>query len=95
MSKQTYKYTNNSELLTTNKIMSDKNFAFGPINYIVLGIGLLIVIVGLILMAGDGTTEVAFNPEIFSAIRIKVAPITALLGFIVVIAAILIKPRRK
>lgn len=74
--------------------MSDKNLAFGPINYIVLGIGLLIVVAGFILMAGDGTTESAFNPEIFSDLRIKVAPVTTLFGFIVVIAAILIKPRR-
>lgn len=74
--------------------MSDKNLAFGPINYIVLGIGLLIVVAGFILMAGDGTTESVFNPEIFSDLRIKVAPVTTLFGFIVVIAAILIKPRR-
>ena len=74
--------------------MSERNLAFGPINYIVLGIGLLIVVVGFILMAGDGSTESAFNPEIFSDLRIKVAPVTTLLGFIVVIAAILIKPHR-
>ncbi|MBQ8675161.1 MAG: DUF3098 domain-containing protein [Bacteroidaceae bacterium] len=74
--------------------MSERNLAFGPINYIVLGIGLLIVVAGFILMAGDGSTESAFNPEIFSDLRIKVAPVTTLLGFIVVIAAILIKPHR-
>ena len=74
--------------------MSERNLAFGPINYIVLGIGLLIVVAGFILMAGDGSTESAFNPEIFSDLRIKVAPVTTLLGFIVVKAAILIKPHR-
>ncbi len=73
----------------------NKNLAFGPLNYIMLGIGIAIVVVGFILMAGSGTTEDTFNPEIFSDLRIKVAPITSLFGFIVVIAAILIKPKRQ
>ncbi len=73
----------------------NKDLAFGPLNYIMLGVGIAIVVVGFILMAGSGTTEEAFNPEIFSDLRIKVAPITSLFGFIVVIAAILIKPKKQ
>ena len=73
----------------------NKDLAFGSLNYIMLGVGIAIVVVGFILMAGSGTTEEAFNPEIFSDLRIKVAPITSLFGFIVVIAAILIKPKKQ
>ena len=73
----------------------NKDLAFGPLNYIMLGVGIAIVVVGFILMAGSGTTEEAFNPEIFSDLRIKVAPITSLFGFIVVIAAILNKPKKQ
>lgn len=72
--------------------MDNSNFAFGKINYILLVVGMLIVVSGFILMSGDGTTEEAFNPEIFSNTRIKVAPMTCLFGFIFVVAAVIWKP---
>ncbi len=50
--------------------MSD--FAFSKINYILLAIGFAIVLLGFVLMSGDGTTEEAFNPDIFSDRRIKI-----------------------
>lgn len=75
--------------------MDKSNYAFGKLNYILLTAGIAIIILGFILMSGDGTTFEAFNPDIFSATRIKVAPMTCLFGFIVLIAAILIKPKRK
>ena len=73
----------------------NKDLAFGTLNYILLGVGIAIVVIGFILMAGEGTTEEKFNPEIFSDMRIKIAPITCLIGFVVIIAAILVKPKRK
>ena len=74
--------------------MNNKNLAFGSLNYILLGVGIAIIIIGFILMSGEGTTEEMFNADIFSDTRIKVAPITCLLGFIIIIAAILVKPTR-
>ena len=73
----------------------NKNLAFGTINYILLGVGIVIIVIGFVLMSGDGTTEQMFNADIFSDMRIKVAPMTCLLGFIVIIAAILVKPKKK
>lgn len=73
----------------------NKNLAFGTINYILLGVGIVIIVIGFILMSGNGTTEQMFNADIFSDMRIKVAPMTCLLGFIVIIAAILVKPKKK
>ena len=75
--------------------MNNKNLAFGSLNYILLGVGIAIIIIGFILMSGEGTTEEMFNADIFSDTRIKVAPIPCLLGFIIIIAAILVKPKRK
>lgn len=75
--------------------MNNKNLAFGSLNYILLGVGIVIIIIGFILMSGEGTTEEMFNADIFSDTRIKVAPITCLFGFIFIIAAILVKPRNK
>ena len=75
--------------------MNNKNLAFCSLNYILLGVGIVIIIIGFILMSGEGTTEEMFNADIFSDTRIKVAPITCLFGFIFIIAAILVKPRNK
>ncbi len=73
--------------------MSD--FAFSKINYILLAIGFAIVLLGFVLMSGEGTTEEAFNPDIFSDMRIKVAPMVSLFGFIFVIVAILWRSKEK
>lgn len=73
--------------------MSD--FAFSKINYILLAIGFAIVLLGFVLMSGEGTTEEAFNPDIFSDLRIKVAPMVSLFGFIFVIVAILWRSKDK
>lgn len=69
--------------------MDQKNLAFSKINYILLVIGFAIVLIGLFIMSGSGTTEDAFNPDIFSDARIKVAPMVTLFGFLFVIVAIL------
>lgn len=69
------------------------NLAFNKKNYILLAIGMAIIIAGFILMSGGGSTEEAFNPEIFSARRIKVAPAVCFFGFIFMIYGILCKPK--
>ena len=51
------------------------NFAFDKKNFILLAIGMAIIIIGFILMSGSGSAEGVFNPDIFSARRIKVAPV--------------------
>jgi hypothetical protein len=66
-----------------------KNFAFTKMNYILLVVGFAIIVAGFILMSGDATTEEAFNPDIFSDTRIKVAPMVCLFGFLFEIVAIL------
>ena len=73
--------------------MEKKNFAFDRMNYILLAIGMAAVVIGFILMSGSGSTEDQFNPEIFSAMRIKVAPIVCFLGFAFMIYGIMHKPK--
>ena len=74
--------------------MTDKRkFAFGRMNFILLAGGMLVVIIGFILMGGSGSTEEAYNPDIFSARRIKVAPVVCLLGFVSMIYAVVHKPK--
>ena len=73
--------------------MDKKNFAFDKTNFILLAVGVAIVIIGFVLMSGVGSTENTFNPEIFSAMRIKVAPVVCFVGFISIIYAIIRKPK--
>ena len=73
--------------------MDKRNFAFGKMNFILLAIGMIIATAGFILMSGPGSTETTFNPDIFSAQRIKVAPLTCLFGFLFIVYGILYKPK--
>lgn len=73
--------------------MDKKNFAFGKINFILLAVSMLVVIVGLVLMSGGGTDDGSYNPEIFNAMRTKVAPVVTFVGFIAMIYAVLRKPK--
>ena len=70
-----------------------RNLAFGRVNFILLGISMALVIIGFILMSGDSSTAKAFNPEIFSAMRIKVAPILCLIGFLSMIGAVMYRSK--
>ena len=65
----------------------------GKINFILLGVGLAVIILGFILMGGPGSDENHFEPDIFSSMRIKVAPVVCLLGFVFMIYGVVKKPK--
>lgn len=69
--------------------MSHKNLAFHKINLIICGVAVLVIIAGFLLMSGPATTFDGFEPDIFSARRIKVAPLVCLAGFVLMIVGIL------
>ena len=74
----------------------DKNrLAFGKMNFILIAIGMAIIIIGLLLMTGPNCTTEAFEPDIFSVRRIKIAPMVTLFGFVFIIVAIMFKPKDK
>lgn len=75
--------------------MDKSKFAFKKANYILLAIGVAAIILGFILMAGPGSTETHFEPDIFSFRRIKLAPAICFIGFISVIFAIMYKPKKQ
>lgn len=75
--------------------MDKRNFAFDKTNYLLLAAGMIVIIIGFLLMTGPGSTETTFEPDIFSARRIKVAPVVCFLGFISMIYGILRKPKDK
>ena len=70
-------------------------FNLSVLNAILIAISLVIVVVGFALMVGEPSGAVEFNPDIFSLRRITVGPMVALFGFVMMIVAILYKPRKK
>ncbi len=64
-------------------------------NYLLLSVGMIIVVIGFLLMTGPASTETAFEPDIFSARRVKVAPVVCLFGFVSMIYAVVRKPKEK
>ena len=73
--------------------MDKKNLAFDKMNYILLAVGMAVVVLGFILMSGGSSSETAYDPDIFSVRRIKVAPVVCLIGFVSMIYAVIRKPK--
>ena len=68
----------------------DKEFLFGKRAYSIMGIGIAIIVLGFVLMTGGGSDDPnVFNPEMYSPIRIRVAPTLVLAGFAVLVVSII------
>ncbi len=67
----------------------------GARNWLILLLGSLLIIVGYILMYGEGSTLTAYNPDIFAPLRIRIAPIICLSGYLLNVAGILWVARKK
>ena len=75
--------------------MKKEDLAFGKINFIMIAISMLIVVIGFVMMTGAESTAEHFDADIFSPMRIKVAPLVCLFGFLSVIGGIMYKPKNK
>ncbi|MBP3511385.1 MAG: DUF3098 domain-containing protein [Prevotella sp.] len=73
--------------------MDKRNLAFDRINFILLAVSMAVVVIGFLLMTGPGSTDTVYNPDIFSARRIKLAPAVVFVGFVSMIYAIVRKPK--
>lgn len=73
--------------------MDKRDFAFDKMNYLLLAVGMIIVVIGFLLMTGPASTDTAFEPDIFSARRTKLAPVVCLFGFVSMIYAVVRKPK--
>ena len=69
-------------------------FAFEKSNFILMGIGLAIIVIGFILMSGGRSDDPnVFNEGMFSFRRVTLAPLIVFGGFIFQIYAIMKKPK--
>ncbi|MBF6609230.1 MAG: DUF3098 domain-containing protein [Flavobacterium sp.] len=72
-----------------------QEFLFEKINYKVLLIGLAVIAIGFLLMAGGGTDDPnVFSYDIFNFRRIRLAPTVVLLGFGITIFSIFKNPKK-
>ena len=70
------------------------NFSLPSKNVKIIGIGLLVMVLGLVLMLGGGSSDPnVFNPAIFNFRRLTLAPIVIVLGIAAIIYGIMKKPR--
>jgi len=76
---------------------------FGKKNFVFMGIGMALILIGFLLMTGpdantrpDGVFDPNYwNEDIFSWRRIRLAPILVIAGFAVNIYAIMLNPKTK
>ena len=70
------------------------NFSLPSKNVLLIGIGLLAMVLGFVLMLGGGSSDPnVFNPEMFNARRLVVAPVVICIGIGVIVWGIMRKPR--
>lgn len=68
---------------------SEQQMPLVRINFILMAAAAVVIIIGFLLMCGPGSTDTAFNPDIFSTRRIVIGPTVAFLGFIFMGVAIM------
>lgn len=79
-----------------NKNEIKTHFLFEKVNYKILFIGLAVITLGFLLMAGGGSDDPnVFSDAIFSFRRIRLAPTVVIIGFGITIYAILKNPHGK
>jgi hypothetical protein len=70
------------------------NFSLPSKNVRLIGIGLVVMVLGFVLMLGGGSSDPnVFNPEMFNARRLVVAPVVICIGIGVIVWGIMRKPR--
>jgi hypothetical protein len=75
---------------------NEKVFLFGKRAYRIMGIGLALIVLGFALMTGGGSDDPdVFNTEIYSPMRIRVAPTFVLAGFATLVVAILAAKKKQ
>lgn len=71
-------------------------FVFTKVNYIIMGIGLVLLALGYVLLSGGGSDDPnVFNYEMFNARRLYVAPIFIILGLLAEIVAVMYKGKHQ
>lgn len=75
--------------------MKKNEFVFNKWNAIAIAFSVCLIVIGFSLMSGGGSEDgTTFNEDIFSTMRIVVAPTISLIGFCAMMGAILLKGKQ-
>ncbi len=69
-------------------------FPLSPLNMWMMVGSVVLIVLGFLLMLGPGTTQEAFNPDIFSTRRIVIGPLISFIGFVAMAFAIIYNNRK-
>lgn len=78
---------------TVNNERGNRPPLFRKMNYILMGVGVLLLLIGYICLSGGKVPDEVFDGEIFNTRRIVVAPILIFLGLLVEVVAIMWHPK--
>ena len=78
---------------TVNNVRGNRPPLFRKMNYILMGVGALLLLVGYVCLAGGDVPDEVFDGEIFNTRRIVVAPVLIFLGLVVEIVAFMWHPK--
>lgn len=76
-----------------NKAKNKVTYPLTKINFILMGICLLLIIIGFWLMTGDANVGDTFNEKIFESSRVTTGPIIAFFGFVLMAFAIIYRKK--
>jgi len=71
------------------------SYPLTKINFILMGICLLLIIIGFWLMTGSANVGDTFNKDIFESSRVTTGPVIAFLGFVLMAFAIIYRKKDK
>jgi hypothetical protein len=76
-------------------MFKDNNQLFGKENFMWMAIGAVVMLAGILLMAGGKSTDpnIFANNEVYSTRRITVAPVMIIIGLLIEVYAIMKRPR--
>jgi len=76
-----------------NKADKKVTYPLGKINFILMGMCLLLIIIGFWLMTGSANVGDKFNKDLFETSRVTTGPIIAFLGFVLMAFAIIYRKK--
>lgn len=65
------------------------------INFIIMGVAVVMILIGFFLMGGEPSTPEHYNPDVFSDTRVVYGPNLCFLGYLLMIVGICVKGGKK
>jgi len=80
--------------MPTNSKTTESAPLLGRTNRVIILVACVVIVVGFVLMTGEGSCETTFQKDIFSIRRTVVAPLVCLTGYLAIIVGILWQRRQ-